>query len=241
MAEQVQRLQQPQIAAESLEASPFITGNDRIINSSSDFEACTPELVRDSDFTGDGYIGPVEFIHLLEDLAPPSCRVAQLWQSQQVLQSALQKLSCECSYLLDESGESQEKCCDQSTSAVFAVPGRYGSSPYDEAICRHIDHLIQEACGKSTVSSQQSGNINTIITIPVTEVASTTSGVSFAKAGREYDPDTASTPINPDTVPDGEHSNPISFLRRPTLTTSEEMREIGKTSSAALLRRRLTP
>jgi len=112
--------------------------------------SCTPEFVQDSDFTEDGSIGQVEFIHLLQDLAPPSCNIIEHWQSpSRLFQSTLQELSCLCT----DSGMSESRCCGSSQSASFAVPGNTNIH-YDQAVCQRITSAIQKACHLSTLPTE---------------------------------------------------------------------------------------
>lgn len=103
---------------------------------------CTPALVQDYDFTMDGRIGKVEFIQLLEELAPPTCDVVSLWQSGSNFQSALQDLSCLCT---EFGGTKDTNCCDGSSPAEFSVPGVYDEA-YDHAVCEHIEQVVRVEC-----------------------------------------------------------------------------------------------
>ena len=104
--------------------------------------ACSPDLVQDFDFTMDGHIGKVEFIQLLEELAPPTCDVVRLWQTKNAFQSALDDLSCLCT----EFGGSQDaNCCDSSSQPVFAVQGKYNEA-YDHAVCERVEEVLRVEC-----------------------------------------------------------------------------------------------
>lgn len=97
---------------------------------------CTPDLVQDYDFTMDGHIGRVEFLQLIEDLAPPSCNVVGVWQAKNSFQSTLEDLSC----LGNEDGN-----CSIDSQKLFAVQGVHDQA-YDQAVCELIDQVIRLEC-----------------------------------------------------------------------------------------------
>ncbi|CAB9501133.1 expressed unknown protein [Seminavis robusta] len=123
----------------------------------SSLEVECSELIEDFDFTMDGFIGQVEFIQLLEELATgmpasSSCNVAHTWQSKRVFQTALEEMSCLCTAYSQE-GDSRCRC--DSDHTAFALPGTFDNSDYDRAICRHIVQAIQSECGEEEQEEQQ--------------------------------------------------------------------------------------
>ena len=149
---------------------------------------CTPDLVQDYDFTMDGHIGRVEFLQLIEDLAPPSCNVVGVWQAKNSFQSTLEDLSCL---------RSQDGNCSKGSQRLFAVQGVYDEA-YDQEVCQLIDEVIRLECvsEKAQPKEETQPQAPTETSTPPSEASVLRSSTTIHAAPKATPPLRKATPVN---------------------------------------------